>query len=417
MRNLDIQSLLILTASSLIWLSWAFPSSTIREGTDPNLWVAPESRHGPFPEDPVILSPSSPFTPSLPAPKSVAQLEKRAITYRVPGTRVILELTVTGPDARTMAWNNIKTLLDSGNIALDIAAHMAGGPRFPMLRPAFGWANAGLSIIVRRSTDEYTPGGRFRWDEAKAVYMGVEFVIQQMGYRETKFKIIRYRRFETNPQIGSGNITFEDLAVLEGRSSATSLASLAGAPEPKDIRTPSGITLSAPNSIITRRDATNSDDIHFSALVPKANILINFRNMHNAAPVPPSHADCLLVSAIKLITNRAKAGPGGWRTPNLEDRISTTFNGLALEIFDDSSVETPDRRMDLGEVEDVYRGLKINLGKLGNREAVMVVYRKLSIWVLKHHIGTAYLRVVGTVVPGARCPVLEGMDGNGTAQA
>ncbi|KAL8726300.1 MAG: hypothetical protein Q9166_006802 [cf. Caloplaca sp. 2 TL-2023] len=112
--------------------------------------------------------------------------------------------------------SRIASLIVSGLAALDTSAAEAGGPFSPLNLSPIKWTYSLLAITVEdltwRAPDPESAGGRFRYDELRAVYQGVGANIHSISNEECKIEIWRMatggfpRRQRKVKKLGTGVI-------------------------------------------------------------------------------------------------------------------------------------------------------------------------------------------------------------------
>ncbi|KAI4086164.1 MAG: hypothetical protein Q9206_004809 [Seirophora lacunosa] len=120
---------------------------------------------------------------------------------------------------RRMNRAAIENLVETGKIALDLLANMAGGYNADLNVPRIRWAISGLAIQTADATREPgTSGGLFRFDELRAAYTGIGVAVAGIGDLECSFFVWRVtpimrRRFNF---LGYGQLRIALLATGEG---------------------------------------------------------------------------------------------------------------------------------------------------------------------------------------------------------
>ncbi|KAL8942512.1 MAG: hypothetical protein Q9216_001613 [Gyalolechia sp. 2 TL-2023] len=110
----------------------------------------------------------------------------RSATYDIPNT--LVRITLTRYSGYEIDSGSVPPFLQSALIALDQAAEAAGGPTAPLepSRRTIGHTAYGLTMRFDDITI-YSPevaGGRLRYDEVRAVYLGTAATIHQIGSEE-----------------------------------------------------------------------------------------------------------------------------------------------------------------------------------------------------------------------------------------
>ncbi|KAI4118637.1 MAG: hypothetical protein LQ338_007368 [Usnochroma carphineum] len=112
-------------------------------------------------------------------------------TYVVPHTNVMVKV-IKAPGAHQpidpMAFLN---LIETGKVAVDLLAARAGGATADLDVPRIRWAISGLAIQTTDATRISAGGGRFRFDELKAVYTGLLVAVGRIGDLECVFYVWR----------------------------------------------------------------------------------------------------------------------------------------------------------------------------------------------------------------------------------
>lgn len=136
-------------------------------------------------------------------------------TFDIPGSDVRATIKPI-KHSSIMAPDRIRAFISSGLIALYDSQTDAGGPSRPLTLSPVTWTDFSLTISVEDLTVRAPDGGggRFRWEELRAVYQGVGANIKRIEYMECKIDIWRMetsgfpRREKRIKHLGTGTFQY-----------------------------------------------------------------------------------------------------------------------------------------------------------------------------------------------------------------